>query len=131
MSFYSLLDRYELKICEIIDIDNDSAPSTLRYARVSRASSEPKKRTPKTQNYIFEFSIVSEDTDFFSPLFEAAATIEAKLNCIDSLPIEYASNVQKFFLSFSIPQQNALAFRLFVSLKHPSYTPIGLYKETI
>ena len=131
MSFYSLLDRYELKICEIIDIDNDSAPSTLRYARVGRASNEPKRRTPKMQNYIFEFSIVSEDTDFFAPLFEAAARLDAKLTCIDSLPIEYASNVQKFFLSFSIPQQNALAFRLFVSLKHPSYTPIGLYKETI
>ena len=129
MSFYSLLDRYELKICEIVDIDNDSTPSTLRYARVGRSSNEPKRRTPKAQNYIFEFSIISEDTNFFAPLFEASNQLDAKLTCIDSLPIEYASNVQKFFLSFCIPSQNTLAFRLFVSLNHQSYTPIGLYKE--
>ena len=130
MSFYALLDRYDLKICEIVDIDNDSAPSMLRYARIGRASNEPKKRASKQQNYIFEFSVISESTDFFAPLFEAANALDARLICIDSLPVEYASNMQKFFFSFLIPTQSTLAFRLFINLKHQSYTPIGIYRET-
>lgn len=130
MRFYALLDRYDLKICEIVDIDNDSAPSMLRYARIGRASNEPKKRASKQQNYIFEFSVISESTDFFAPLFEAANALDAKLICIDSLPVEYASNMQKFFFSFLIPTQSTLAFRLFINLKHQSYTPIGIYRET-
>ena len=130
MSFYNLLDRYELKICEITDIDSESSYSVLRYARVGRACKEVRERAQKNQRYIFEFLITAEDTCLFASLFEAANHIGATLTSIDSLPVEYASNVQKFFFSFSLPSENALAFRLFVALNHPSYTPLGIYKET-
>ena len=129
MSFYNLLERYELKICEMIELDNEDSASTLRLARVSRACRDQRGKAQKNQKYIFEFSITNESTDFLASLFEAARQSNARLISIDSLPTEYASNIQKFFFSFSIPQQNALAFRLFVALNHQSYTPIGLYKE--
>lgn len=130
MSFYSLLDRYELKICETVNFDAENSISSIRYARVSRACKEQKERTQKNKRYIFEFSVIDEGTELFAPLFEAASKASAKLICIDSLPIEYTSNMQKFYFSFSLPQSSALAFRLFVALKHPTYTPIGIYKET-
>ena len=129
MSFYNLLDRYELKICEVIELDSEDSASTIRIARVSRACRDQKGRPQKNQKYIFEFSIIDESTDFLGSLFEAARQSNASLTSIDSLPIEYASSIQKFFLSFSIPQQSALAFRLFVALNHQTYTPIGIYKE--
>lgn len=128
MSFYSLLDRYDLKICGTVELDSEDA-STIKYAIISRACKEQKGRLQKSKSFIFEFSIINENTEFFSALFEAATKIGAKLTSIDSLPIEYASNIQKFFFSFSLPQQNSLAFRLFVALNHQSYTPIGLYKN--
>ena len=129
MSFYNLLDRYDLKICEIIEVDSEDSASTLSIARVSRACRDQRGKIQKNQKHIFEFSIISESTDFLSHLFEAAKQANARLISIDSLPTEYASNMQKFFLSFSLPQQNVLSFRLFVALNHQTYTPIGIYKE--
>ena len=53
MSFYSLLDRYELKICAVTDIDDDETSKTIRYACVSRACHDPfeKKNAKKLQNF--------------------------------------------------------------------------------
>ena len=129
MSFYNLLDRYELKICGTVEIDSEDNATTVKHAIISRACKESKGRFQKYKNCIFEFSIIDESTDFFASLFEAANKIGAQLKGVDSLPIEYASDMQKFFFSFSLPQQNALAFRLFVALNHQSYTPIGLYQS--
>ena len=129
MSFYSLLDRYELKICETIELDSDDLSTTIKHARISRSCKEQKSRASKNQNYVFEFSIIDENTKFFSALFEAATKLDATLTSVDSLPIEYASGMQKFFFSFVLPQQNALAFRLFVALNHQTYTPLGIYKN--
>ena len=130
MSFYSLLDRYDLKICATVDIDKDDSSVSFKHALIGRSCLEQRIRTQKNQRHIFEFSLITESTDFFAPLFEAALYVGAKLVCIDSLPVEYATDTQKFFFSFSLPYQNALAFRLFVALKHQTYTPIGFYKET-
>ena len=130
MSFYSLLDRYELKICATVNIDGEDSSSTVKHALLSRACEEKKGRIPKNQKYIFEFSIIDENTDFFASLFEAANYLDAKLTCIDSIPMEYAPHTQKFFFSFCLPYYNALALRLFISLKHPAYMPIGFYKDT-
>ena len=130
MSFYSLLDRYELKICETVDIDGDDTTSSFRHALVGRSCREQRNRISKNQRWVFEFSIIEENTDFLAPLFEAASKSEARLICVDSTPVEYAPDMQKFFFSFSLPTQNAIAFRLFVALKHQTHTPIGIYKET-
>lgn len=129
MSFYSLLDRYELKICETVDLDVEGSSEAIRCARAGKACKEPRLRSSQQQNYIFEFSVASASTDFLVPIFEGARQIDAKLISIDSLPLEYSSNSQRFFFSFSIPQKKAIAFRLFIALKNQSYTPIGLYAE--
>ena len=128
MSFYNLLDRYDLKISSTVDIDGDDS-SSFKHALIGRSCKEQRARMHKNQRYVFEFSVTTESTDFFAPLFEAAAQTDARLLCVDSIPVEYAADMQKFFFSFSIPSQSALAFRLFVALKHQAYTPIGIYKE--
>ena len=130
MSFYALIDRYDLKICDVISIDGEDSTSTFCYALIGRACKEQQRtRLQKNQRYIFEFSIVDDCADFLTPLLMAANKIGAKLTCVDSLPMEYSADMQKFFFSFSIPAQSTLAFRLFVALKHQTYTPIGIYKE--
>ena len=129
MSFYSLLDRYELKICETVDLDIEDSSESVRYARVGRACKEPKMRSSQTQNHIFEFSITSASSDFFGPIFEAARQTDARLISVDSLPLEYSADSQRFFFSFSIPQKKATLFRLFIAFKNQSYTPLGLYAE--
>lgn len=129
MSFYSLLDRYELKICAVTDIDDEEASKTIRYACIGRSCTEPIEKKNSKSNVIFEFSAVDSTNDFLPLLLLCANEARAEIVNIDSIPIEYSSHLQKFFFSFRIPSQNALFFRLLTATNQENYTPIGIYKE--
>ena len=128
ISFYTLLDRYDLKICEVFSIEDENAQS-IYYARIGRSCKEPSDRHSPEQNFIFEFSILSSSADFASPLLLAAAASDAHLISIDSIPVEYTSTLQSFFFSFSVPTKSMLPFRLFIALSEQSSTPLGLYQS--
>ena len=130
MSFYSLLDRYELKICAVTDIEDDDSSKTIRYACVGKTCHESTKKNSKDE-VIFEFFTVDSTSDFLSLLILAAKEANAEIVNIDSFPVEYSQHLQKFFFSFRIPYQNALFFRLLVAMNQSNYTPIGLYKELL
>ena len=125
-SFYSMLDRYELKISASTDIEDDIG--TVKYARIAKAC-KPIDLKDKTAKYIFEFSVISSDGEFLAPLFTVADLAQATPLSIDSIPVEYASHLKRFFFTFSLTPQNATPFRLYVALKFQNYTPIGIYKE--
>ena len=125
-SFYSMLDRYELKISATTDIEDDIG--TVRYARVAR-SCKPIDLKDKNGKYIFEFSTISSDGEFLASLLTAANISEATQISIDSIPVEYASYLKRFFFSFSLPAQKAVIFSLYIALNYQNYIPIGIYKE--
>ena len=128
MSFFSLLDRYELKICAVTDIEDEDSSKTIRYACVGKSCPEPSKKNLK-EEIIFEFFAIDSTSDFLSLLILAAKEANAEIVNVDSFPVEYSTHLQKFFFSFRIPNQNALFFRLLVAINQSNYTPIGLYKE--
>lgn len=128
MSFYALIERYELKICNYTEIE-DEASGSLRLALLSRSCKEPNEKKPDSQNYVFEFSVNAERTDFISELLLAARALGSELLSIDSIPVEYALGMQKFFFAFNISVNELLAFRLYVALKNQSYVPIGIYQN--
>ena len=130
MSFYSLLDRYELKICAVTDIEDEDSSKTIRYACVGKACHESTKKNSK-DDFIFEFFTIDSTSDFLSLLILAAKEAEAEIVNIDSFPVEYSQHLQNFFFSFRMPYQNSLFFRLLVAINQSNYTPIGLYKEIL
>lgn len=130
MSFYSLLDRYELKICAVTDIEDEDSSKTIRYACVGKASHEPTKKNLK-DDIIFEFFTIDSTSDFLSLLILAAKEADAEIVNVDSFPVEYSQHLQNFFFSFRMPYQNSLFFRLLVAINQSNYTPIGLYKEIL
>lgn len=128
ISFYSLLDRYDLKICEVLTIEDNDAQS-LYYARVGRSCKEPSERHSPEREFIFEFSVLSSSADFISALLLAAEAAGARIISIDSMPVEYTSSLQKFFFSFTLNSRATLPFRLFVAFLEQSSTPLGLYQN--
>ena len=128
MSFYALIDRYELKICDYTDIEDDTSGS-FRYALLARSCKEPNEKKAPKQKYIFEFSISAENTDFILELLLASNALGAELLSVDSIPVEYALSTQRFFFTFSISASELIALRAFVATKNQSYTPIGIYKK--
>lgn len=128
MSFYSLLDRYELKICEIASVEDEDSSQSVFYARIGRSCKELNEKQATNQTLIFEFSVLASNAEFISPLLLAAHCSDAKIISINSTPVEYDSSLQRFFFSFYLKASKALPFRLYVSLLSQSYTPIGFYK---
>lgn len=129
MSFYSLLDVYDLKICAVTDVEDEDSAKNIRYACVGRSCHGQFEGRLQKKPLIFEFSVVDSTNDFLILLLLAAKEAQAEIINIDSFPVEYSSHLQRFYFSFRIPSQNALFFRLLTALSHQSYSPIGIYKE--
>ena len=121
--FYSMLDRYELRICAVTTIENDEALN-VQYALVGKTVP---RRLKKEENCNFEFSISREDDSRLVDFLRVAHEFSAIPKKIDTLRLEYDQELYKYYFTFCIPCNEAYAFSLYLSLEYPNYTPIGLY----
>lgn len=124
--FYSLLDRFELKICAVCDIEGDG-DSHIRYALIGRSCREPIERVAKSTPFVLEFFVLDSNGDFLDGLLSAARACKAQLLSIDARPVPYDTQSQKFILSFRVSGSDSLLLRTFLTLYYDSYSPIGLY----
>ncbi len=122
--FYSMIDRYELKICAVYELESENAPETIRYALVGK---HLPRRIPKDAAWNFECYVSAEAEKFPYDIFRVAPIFEATPIKIDSLPILYDDRAHRFYLTFHLPRHLAYAFDFYLSKEHPRYTAIGLY----
>ena len=122
--FYSMIDRYELKICASCTLENEHAPDTVRYALVGK---HLPTRIPKAAPWMYECSVVSEHGDFPYDIFRIANIFSAKLLQVDSLAMQYDDRARRIYFTFQADQAKAAALDLYLSEEHPSFASIGLY----
>ena len=123
-SFYAMMDRYELKICAVTEVDEDDASESVRYALVGRSLPRPLTRT---QHHMLEFSLTREDGSHLSALLSAAEALGASIQKIDFLPLEYDHSFYRVYFSVRLSVADAPALGTYLSLCYPNYTPIGFY----
>lgn len=128
VSFYGLLDRFELKICSACDLDTNG-DSQIRYALVCRGCREPSERALKSTRYILDFFVLDSQGGTLNSLLEAAGLCGAQLLSIDARPVPYDEQSKKFILSFRISGAQGLLFRAFLALHYDGYSPVGLYPD--
>lgn len=128
LSFYALLDRFELKICAACDIDSDG-DSNIRYALVCRGCREPSERLLKGSFYVFEFFLLDSGEELLGDLLNAAKICSAELLSLDSRPVPYDAQSKKFLLSFRVTGAGALLFRSFLQMNYDGCTPVALYPD--
>ena len=123
--FYSMLDRYELKICAVCEPDSDdNGDGGVKYALVGRSVPD---RISKSARWSFEFSVISDSGSDFSDISRVSAVFGARLMKIDSLPVEYDGGLQKYYFTFGLPEASIPAFDLFLSEEYSRYTAVGMY----
>lgn len=127
--FYSMIDRYGLKICSICSVESIDGISSTDYALIGKFCAEPSKRVQNTARYIFEFSVLSENGDFISELLHAANLCGATPQFIDSRPVEYDVQLCRYIFSFYTAPKDSLLLRLLLVTHYDSYSPIGLYPK--
>ncbi len=122
--FYSLLDRYELNICGITELETEDPISSIKLALVGKTFPA---RINNDTVCDFEFSIVREDEKKLVDFLNAANEFSAIPKKIDTLPLEYDHDLYRYYFTFRLPCSEAYAFALYLSYEYPNYTPIGFY----
>ena len=128
--FYSMLDRYGLKICAVCNIDATDGTSSTDYALIGKFCPEPTKQECRSlDELIFEFSILSENGDFLADLLSAAKACSATVLFVDTRPIEYDVQLCRYVFSLRVSAENSLILRMLIATRYDSYSPIGLYNK--
>ena len=102
-SFYSMLDRYELRICCACELEaEDGSEGSVKYALVGRTLPD---RISKNSSWSFEFSVISDGGSILSDISGVAEIFGARLIKIDSLPVQYDGGLQKYYLRLVCPRR--------------------------
>jgi len=127
--FYSMLDRYELKIVDCAEIETDDPSKLIRFALVRRGISSRSFNAmlKRHRECIFEFSIAESSGAFMTEVLSAVTETRGVLTKVDSLPVQYDDRQRRFFFTVSLPPRELSAFCLYLTLEFSSYTFIGLY----
>lgn len=117
--FYSLINKYELKICSICEqiSNNNGTPSVTQYALLKKGLESV------TNKERLEVVLSSES------VFDVAEAIGfAEIFGIETLRID-SSFDGTFYLVFDIKGKEILPFLLYLAASFTSFIPIGLYSS--
>ena len=124
LSFYSLIDKYDLKIFAVCDLDEGASGKRTRYALLSR------KKLILLDKYArsyLEFSIVGDQSYMLSDILEAAGRASLKLYRIDSAPVPYDDMTFRFYHVFECAASAPVPFFVYLNHKYPQHKTVGHY----
>lgn len=122
--FYSMLDRYELKICADCALEAENPTGIIRYALIGKHVPD---RLPRVDRWNLECSVTARLGEFPTDLLEVAPLFGATPEKIDSLPVLYDDGLCRLYFTFRLSRKEADAFDFYLTMEHPHYTPIGQY----
>jgi len=124
--FYSLIDKYDLKIAAVTEVETSDDEST-RFALVRKNIEYPKARFGSPDR--IEFFITLGDDESLAEILSAADFCSMELYRIDSLPLSNHSGEYTLCPIFRLNGSDLDSFLLFMSLDFPRFTPIGIFKD--
>lgn len=124
MGFYSIIDRFELKIFRTCDIESSDGTQSTRYALLTRYACPPQGEA--AEHYL-EVSLPVTNGAALRQLADAAARMSLELCRIDSVPQHYDEASATHYLVLRGKRDALLCFLLYLRLEHSGHTLIGLY----
>lgn len=134
MTFYSTIDKYELKIHSVCTVRYSDNQSFTKFALLKKSISgtgifsAPQAYLNKR---ILEVKI-SQTSQNDSPLYDilkAADACSLKLLRIDSLPLSYNKELLGYYAVFSVNQADFKTFLIYLALEFPQSYVIGFYSS--
>lgn len=125
ISFYRLIDRYDLKIVCSCALAQNNGPES-RFALLKKNISFA--RPTQTHLRYFELSITQNGDETIGALLTAAQLYGLCLRRIDAIPLEYADEGFAFHIMLSFETDiQLLPFLLYLTLELPQYNPVGIF----
>ena len=123
-SFYSMMDRYELKIVQVIREDSEDGTESTVFALAARSLVLSAK---SAAGQMFEFSVINENADFISDVIMAVNALGGKLADVGTQPVPYDQPRRKYYFTVDPRGASAVPLALYMTMKYAGYTPVGLY----
>jgi len=129
ISFYRLIDKYELSPVYSCDVTSPDGGVTTRYALLRRSIGLPDAaQLDKADSCFFEFTLVPDESAALCDILWAARECGLSLYKVDSIPLTWSDSefADDIILRVS-SRQELTAFALFLALAVPQYEPLGIY----
>ncbi len=129
ISFYRLIDKYELSPIFSCDVTTPDGSVTTRYALLKKSAALPKKEAAKKcDRFFFEFSLIPDNGGALCEVLFAAVKCGLTLYKVDSIPLSYNESEFSCDVILEVGDREGLeAFVLFLALAVPQYEPLGYY----
>ena len=123
-SFYSMIDRYELKICDVTLCETDDGSDSITFALVSRTL-EAGNGSHFTKR--FEFSLIDEHTELLGDILLATKELGGRVVSVGTQPVPYDELKNLYYFSIDFDGSGADALALYINEEYSKYTPLGHY----
>ena len=129
ISFYRLIDKYELSPVMSCDVTSPDGSVTTRYALLRRGIGLPETLD---DSIFFEFTLVPDEDAALCDVLEAARECDLTLYKVDSIPLTYSDSEFSSDIILKIGTKRGFeAFALFMTLAVPQYEPLGVYRHIL
>ena len=128
-TFYSMIDRFELKINATCVIYHNDNQKFTKFALLKKSIAEFNKNKSSQKGQVFEFKIPAK-IDALSPIgdiLRCAEICNMKLIRIDSIPLPYNDEMLSYYASFNIDDSDFIVFLAYIMLEFPQCDPLGVY----
>lgn len=122
-AFYKMLDRYELKICAVCDVDDPEADMTTRLALVTKNVYVFEDARP----CYLEFSYVKSEDDTKSDLIGVAEAMGMSLTGLSFLPLSYRIGASVETMRLKLAKGNVLPFLIYLYAFCEDINMLGFY----
>lgn len=124
-SFYSMLDKYELKICRTVSLSGDEDSQNVTLALASK-SLPTLKSLPRSCR--LEFSVVRERSDEVGSIISISEFLGARVSSLGTQPIPYDDLKQRCYFAFDFHGASPLPLIMYMLLEYPRSSIIGIYQ---
>jgi prephenate dehydratase len=131
-SFYSLIDRYELKISGVCTVNHQGGSKFTRFALLCRtlgASEHLKLLSGKSTMLELRIAQSQADTAPFYDVFKAADACGMPLLRVDSRPLPYNDSLLSYYAVFEVSRSDLQAFFTYIALEFPQCYALGIYSS--
>ena len=139
-SFYSMIDRYELKIAAVCVVEQHDSQRSTKFALLKKSLSESTFRTTPKSEQILEFKVsyaigetesqIGADSSPICDIIFAANACGMRLLRIDSMPLPYNDEMMAYYVSLTVERSQLLTFLLYIMFEFPQCELLGVYYTT-
>ena len=128
-SFYSMIDRYELKIAATCMVDHHDSQRFTRFALLRKSLREITHLRTNSKDQIFEFkcTLQTEEASLLGDILSSSRACRLQLIRIDSLPLPYNDKMISFYVSMNVNGGDLLTFLAYLTLEIPQCELLGVY----